>query len=172
MGVLCVDFSKAFDSVEHTFIDNTLEFFNYGPVLRGMVATILKNRESRVILGEEIGGKIEIQRGTPQGDRASPYLFILCIEILLIKIENEEGGTIKSCNFAQNIREAYNLESMLSEAYADDLTIMFKWGRAGLKRILTILKEFEGVSGLKINVNKTQLMITGGDGEIIGGLTH
>ena len=28
MGVLCVDFSKAFDSVEHTFIDNTLEFFN------------------------------------------------------------------------------------------------------------------------------------------------
>ena len=60
------------------------------------------------------------------------------------------------------------MESMLSEAYADDLTIMFKWGRAGLKRILTILKEFEGVSGLKINVNKTQLMITGGDGEIIG----
>ena len=63
-----------------------------------MVATILKNRESRVILGEEIGGKIEIQRGTPQGDRASPYLFILCIEILLIKIENEEWGIIKSCN--------------------------------------------------------------------------
>ena len=57
---------------------------------------------------------------------------------------------------------------MLSEAYADDLTIMFKWGRAGLKRLLTILKEFEGVSGLIINVNKTQLMITGGDGEIIG----
>ena len=57
-----------------------------------MVATILKNRESRVILGEEIGRKIEIQRGTPQGDRASPYLFILCIEILLIKIQNEEGA--------------------------------------------------------------------------------
>ena len=101
-----------------------------------MVATILKNRKSRVILGEEIGGKIEIQRGTPQGDRASPYLFILCIEILLIKIENEEGGTIKSCNFAQNIREAYNLESMLSEAYADDLTIMFKWKGKDLKEFL------------------------------------
>ena len=93
-------------------------------------------------MGEEIGGKIEIQRGTPQGDRASPYLFILCIEILLIKIENEEGDIIKSCNFAQNIRATYNLESMLTEAYADDLTIMFKWGRAGLKRILTILQEF------------------------------
>ena len=43
-------------------------------------------------MGEEIGGKINIQRGTPQGDQASPYLFILCIEILLIRIESEEGG--------------------------------------------------------------------------------
>ena len=92
MGVLCVDFSKAFDSVEHLFIDNTLAFFRYGPVMRKMVATILNNRVSRVIMGEEIGGKINIQRGTPQGDRASPYLFILCIEILLIRIESEEGG--------------------------------------------------------------------------------
>ena len=154
MGVLCVDFSKAFDSIEHIFIDNTLAFFNYGPVFRKMVATILRNRESRIIFGDQIGGKIEIQRGTPQGDRASPYLFILCIEILLIKIENEEGDVIKSCNFAQNIRATYNLESMLTEAYADDLTIMFKWGRVGLKRILKILQEFELVSGLKINVQK------------------
>ena len=95
-------------------------------------------------------------------------MFILCIEILLIKIELEEGGEIKSCNFSQQLREMYNLESMLNEAYADDLTIMFKWDQNGLKRILMILKEFEAVSRLKINVNKTQLMVTGGDGERIG----
>ena len=92
MGVLCVDFSKAFDSVEHLFIDNTLAFFKYGPVMRKMVATILNNRVSRVVMGEDIGGKINLQRGTPQGDRASPYLFILCIKILLIRLELEEGG--------------------------------------------------------------------------------
>ena len=79
---------------------------------------------------------------------------ILCIEILLIKIESEDGGAIKSGNFSQNFRKANNLESMLSEAYADDLTIIVKWDRIGLKRILTILKEFEAVSGLQINVTK------------------
>ena len=43
-----------------------------------------------------------------------------------------------------------------------------KWDQNGLKCILRILREFETVSGLKINVNKTQLMVTGGDGERIG----
>ena len=61
---------------------------------------------------------------------------------------------------------------MLTEAYADDLTILFKWDRAGLKRIVEILEEFALVSGLQINVEKTQLMITGGDGERINSEIH
>ena len=44
---------------------------------------------------------------------------------------------------------------MLNEAYADDLTVMYQWGRPGLKRILDILKEFEAVSGLQINIKNT-----------------
>ena len=51
--------------------------------MRRMVEMILNNREARVIMGEEIGGIIKVNRGTPQGARASPYLFILCIKILL-----------------------------------------------------------------------------------------
>ena len=86
MGLLCADFSKAFYSIEKKFIDKTLAFFGYGPRMRRMVETILNNREARVIMGEEIGGIIKVNQGTLQGDRASPYLFILCIEILLIKI--------------------------------------------------------------------------------------
>ena len=32
---------------------------------------------------------------------------------------------------------------------------MFQWGRLGLKRILSILKEFEAASGLQINIKNT-----------------
>ena len=172
MGVLCVDFSKAFDSVEHLFIDRVLEFYNFGPNMRKMVRTILSNREAKIIYGDRLGEPIKIDRGTPQGDKASPYLFILCIEILLIKINKENGGAVRGCEFNENIRRLYNLETMLTEAYADDLTILFKWDRAGLKRIVEILEEFALVSGLQINVKKTQLMITGGDGECIDSEIH
>ena len=46
---------------------------------------------------------------------------------------------------------------MLTEAYADDLTILFKWNREGLLRIKTILEGFAKVSGLTINVKKHNL---------------
>ena len=52
------------------------------------------------------------------------------------------------------------------------MTILFKWDKAGLKRIIEILEEFALVSGLQINVEKTQLMITGGDGERINSEIH
>ena len=94
MGVLCIDFIKAFDSVEHQFIKNVLEFFNFGPNFIQMICTLLNNRESVVIVGDGVTNPFEIRRGTPQGDRVSPFLFILAIEILLIKIKRLEGRGI------------------------------------------------------------------------------
>ena len=44
-----------------------------------------------------LSGTLNIERGTPQGDKASPYLFILCIEILLIKKKTEAGEGIGVC---------------------------------------------------------------------------
>ena len=126
MGVLCVDFSKAFDCVEHEFIAKVLGFFNYGDNLVGMVKTILRNRQGRILMDHGVSDMFRVERGTPQGDKASPYLFILCIEILLIKLEIEAGESIGVCIFSEQIRETFWLESMLAEAYADDLTILFK----------------------------------------------
>ena len=140
--------------------------------MRKMVSTILNNREAKILYGSKVGESIRIERGTPQGDRASPYLFILCIEILLCKINKEEGGNISGCIFNDRLKQRYNLETMLTEAYADDLAILFKWNREGLLRIKTILEGFAKVSGLTINVKKTQLMITGGDGERVGSEIH
>ena len=103
-------------------IDGVLKFYNFGPNMRKMDSTILSNREAKIIYGDRLGEPIKIDRGTPQGDRASPYLFILCIEILLIKINKENGGAVRGCEFNENIRRLYNLETMLTEAYAVRMT--------------------------------------------------
>jgi len=168
MGILCVDFSKAFDSIEHVFIEKTLKFFNFGDKICKMVGTILNKRISNVILGSDLSPDIKICRGTPQGDRTSPVLFIITLEILLLKIEADEGGEYQQCSFNDSIRQKNNIDSSCIEAYADDLTILFRWGILSLARILKIIKDFENVSGLKINVDKTQLMLTGSENGQVG----
>jgi hypothetical protein len=54
------------------------------------------------------------------------------------------------------------------EAYADDLTIMFKMGEESLRIILGILDSYGQVSGLLINIDKTQLMVVGSNEWEIG----
>ncbi len=161
-GILCVDFSKAFDSIEHAAIGNILEFFNFGQVMVKMVMTLLKGRKARVIMGDGYSTDIEIRRGTPQGDRASPFIFIIAIEILLMKIRKLEGRGIDCCKNIIRMVEGLDLEKLTAEAYADDLTVIFfQMSERSVEIILGVMEEFYRMSGLALNKGKTQLMVAG-----------
>ena len=47
--LLFIDFEKAFDTIEWTFIQNVLKCFNFGPVIRKWVLVLYKDVESAVI---------------------------------------------------------------------------------------------------------------------------
>ncbi len=164
-GVLCVDFSKAFDSVEHGMIVSVMEFFGFGGAMCRMVKTLLTDRKSRIILDEGLSEMVIIERGTPQGDRSSPYIFIMCIEILLMRLLKETGRGIEDpgliMDLCDNFGDRIDVRDTLCEAYADDLTITFSMGEESLRTILEIMDEFGQVSGLVINIGKTQLMVVG-----------
>jgi hypothetical protein len=51
MGVLLVDFVKAFDSVEHEYIRKCMAHFNFGERITGMVMTLLNKRRACINLG-------------------------------------------------------------------------------------------------------------------------
>ncbi len=167
--MLCVDFSKAFDSIEHNVIRSSLTFFNFGDNIMNMVMTILKDRKARVILDGSYSDTLQIQRGTPQGDRASPFIFIIVMEILLIKLVYKDGGGINSLNYISDWLNGIDIESTTAEVYADDLTIIFKMCQEGVTEKLRVLEDFTAVTGLEVNKGKTQLMVTGGENWGIGG---
>jgi len=161
MGTLMIDFVKAFDSIEHSFIRQSMEFFGFGINMIGMVQTLLTERRSCINLNNEHGKYFAIARGAPQGDRSSPYIFIICIEVLILKLENDDTGLIVG---RKRIGIQHNREShgdQLIEAFADDLSVLFKWSVNALGRILVILNEYGAASGLMINKSKTSLLISG-----------
>ena len=71
--LLLVDFQKAFDSIDHTFIDNTLKMYGFGDSIQKWIRLFFDKREALILLGGHLSKKIILEQGVPQGDVISPY---------------------------------------------------------------------------------------------------
>ena len=85
--ILLIDFRKDFDSLLHKYINECMKIFNFGPSIRKWVSLFFSNREAYILLGGELTKRILLEQGVHQGDVVSPYIFILTVELLLIKIK-------------------------------------------------------------------------------------
>ena len=93
-----------------------------------------------------------MKRGVRQGDPLSPYMFILALELLAVKIREENA--IRGFKIS-------NLDIKIA-LYADDMTLMVK-DLASAKTALCIIKDFETSSGLNINIEKCEGLWLGSD---------
>ena len=73
---------KAFDRVNHQFLDTTLEFFGFGEIFRAMVRNVHKDAVSCTVNMGFSSDYINIEQGLRQGSSLSPGLFNLVVETL------------------------------------------------------------------------------------------
>ena len=143
--MVAIDFEKAFDSLSWNFLSNALRSFNFGNSFINWISVFYTNISSCVTNNGFSSPMFKVERGVRQGDPLSPYLFIIALELLLIKIRNDP--CIKGIKID-------NTEVKLA-AFADDLTT-FLQDKGSLEHLFSILKAFEGCSGLKLNKDKTE----------------
>ena len=97
------------------------------------------------------GVTISKYRGCRQGDPISPYLFILCVEMLCIMIQ--ENYDIKDI-FVNNIEYKFS-------HYADDTEFVLAGGRESFGSCVTVIDHFGRTSGLYMNAGKTNAVWLG-----------
>ena len=107
---------KAFDSLERTFIFATLAKFGFGKDFIQWIRTSLYNGNSCIMNNSFSTGYFSLERGARQSDPLSTYIFIICLEILFIKIRSNK--VIKGFKFDK-------LEVKLT-SFADDVTFLIK----------------------------------------------
>ena len=149
--ILLIDFKKAFDSIDHTFIDQSLKLFGFGENIGKWISTFFNKRTAFILSGGHQSKNITLHQGVPQGDILSPYIFLLAVEVLLIKI-----------NHSMNIEGIrYAKTESRSETFADDTTIFIKRTESNLRNCLKYLKLFAKACGLQCNIGKTKVIPVG-----------
>ncbi len=79
VDVIYLDFTKAFDSVNHISISAKMKPFGPGDAVVRWIEAYLSGRVSRVHVGGEHSGAITIHSSVPQGSVISQFSFLLFV---------------------------------------------------------------------------------------------
>ncbi len=149
--LLLIDFEKAVDSIEWTFVEEALQSFNFGDSICKWFRLFCNDSKSCVINNGHMSSFFRLERGCRQGDPLAPYLFIIGVEILAITLK--QNVDVRGLIFDVN-------EYKLGQ-YADDAFILLDGSQLSLKAAMNILQSFSLLSGLKCNITKTKAIWIG-----------
>ena len=104
-----------------------------------------------MIVNDQTSSWFSIERGCRQGEPVSPYLFVLCLEILATVIR----GNVDIKGICIN-----EVEHKISQ-FADDVQLMNKGDIMSFEKSLDTIEKYGKVSGLFLNTDKTQAIWLG-----------
>lgn len=87
--ILKIDLEKAFDRLEWSFVYRALRFFKFYPNITKLIMNCISSSRIAILVNGTRTSYFSPSRGIRQGDPISPYLFILCMEMLSTLINHK-----------------------------------------------------------------------------------
>ena len=143
-------YAKAFDCVDHNKLWKILKEMGIPEHLTCLLINLYAGQEATVRTGHGTTDWFQIGKGVSQGFRLSACLFNFYTEYIMRNTglgEAQAGMKIAGRNI-NNLR------------YADDITLMAE-REEKLKSLLMKVKEKSENVGLKLNIQKTKIMVSG-----------
>ncbi|XP_062118568.1 uncharacterized protein LOC133832210 [Humulus lupulus] len=150
-----IDLSKAYDSIDWDFLENLLNALCFPSRFIRWIMVCLRGASYSLVMNGRIQGHFKGGKGLRQGDPISPMLFVIVMDYLtriLIKASKEKGFIFHP------MCKSLNLVNL---CFADDLLIFCKTNSQSVQILHRALAEFQKVSGLSINHNKSHIYFGG-----------
>ena len=154
--LVSLDARKAFDSVSHVYMLEVLKAFGCGANMVKTVKTLYTNLISSVMVNGFKTAVFGILAGVKQGDALSCILFVLCMEPLIRKIQN--NVRIETINVVSPTTRVEVKPKVF--AYADDLNPMVR-NENSIQEVISEYERFSMLSGIYINPDKTEILRIG-----------
>ncbi|GMJ02965.1 hypothetical protein HRI_003965700 [Hibiscus trionum] len=150
--VFKADFKKAYDTVDWNFLDYVQMKMGFGSKWRNWIRMCIATARVVVLVNGQPTNSFPISRGLRQGCPLSPMLFNLVGEALSVLIR--KGMAIK---IVEGIRMGDSNLVISHLQFADDLVLFSMAKEEKVRNIKRVLRIFEIVSGLKLNMKKTKI---------------
>ncbi|RVX19454.1 LINE-1 reverse transcriptase-like [Vitis vinifera] len=159
-GLICkLDIEKAYDSINWQFLLKTLHKMGFGSKWLGWMWSCISSAKFSVLVNGVPAGFFPSSKGLRQGDPLSPYLFVLGMEVLDALIRRAvAGGYLSGCSIEGDRRHNLKISHLF---FADDTIVFCEANKEHLTYLSWILLWFEAASGLRINLDKSEIIPVG-----------
>ncbi|WZZ89708.1 hypothetical protein YC2023_118287 [Brassica napus] len=155
-GCLKIDISKAYDNLHWDFVLKVLTALDLPEKFVDWIKECISTPSYSIAINGEMKGFFPGQKGLRQGDPISSLLFVIAMDVLSKMLDRR---TIEG---RFGIHPECDAPLITHLSFADDVLIFFDGSEDSLRGILKILEEFRLISGLKINRQKSKLLLDGG----------
>ena len=112
-----------------------------------------------VLINGSPSGFFQSSRGLRQGDPLSPYLFVIAMEVFSSMLRRAiSGGFLSGWRVRGRSGEGFQISHLL---FADDALVFCEESLYQMTYINWLFMWFEACSGLKINLEKSELILMG-----------
>ncbi|XP_022553759.1 uncharacterized protein LOC111203903 [Brassica napus] len=146
------DMSKAYDRIEWDFLREVLTRFGFHSMWVSWIMECVSSVSYTFLINGAPQGGVLPSCGLRQGDPLSPYLFILCTEVLSgLCNQAQDRGTLAGIKVARGYPAINHL------LFADDTMFFCRSDRDSCTELMSILNRYEAASGQCINRTKSAI---------------
>ena len=143
--LISYDFQKCFDKISHNSLRGAMSYFGFGPDFINWFNVLYSGSTAAIINNNFVSNSIRIDQGVKQGAPCSAYYFLICAEILAIKLR--ENKNIEPLDLGE-------IHKLFGQ-FADDLDTYSKDTEETINAIKSTMSEFAKNTGLIVNYDKT-----------------
>ncbi|XP_062089596.1 uncharacterized protein LOC133796130 [Humulus lupulus] len=158
--VIKIDLSKAYDSVDWTFMEDILNAFCFPRKFIQWIINCLTGTSYTLMFNGRLQGSFEGRKGLRQGDPISPLLFVLAMEYLTRLLN--QASHHKEFRYHPLCK---NLQ-LVNLCFADDLILFCKGNSKSVQILFDGFLMFCHCSGLEANLSKSQVFFGGVAAEV------